>query len=174
MTGTRVLRVPVADLLGRTGQRRELVLDAILEGLSLTTASVPPGGEVHLEAVLEAVAGGLTLTGTVSAPYEGPCRRCLEPVGGQVRTQVREVFAEDAGDDVADDLLPIHGDHLDLEPLVREAVLLSLPLAPLCGPDCQGPDPERFPTDTEAEPAEAGRDPRWAALDGLRLDDADS
>ncbi len=77
------------------------------------------------------------------------------------------MFADDPD---SDDLLPIGGDHIELEPVVREAVLLSLPLAPLCGPECQGPDPGRFPTRTGEEEADQQRDPRWDALDELRFD----
>ena len=63
---------------------------------------------------------------------------------------------------------------VDLEPMVRESVLLNLPVAPLCSESCSGPDPERFPTTVasdDAEPAEAKPDPRWAALDELSFDD---
>ncbi|HEY4376689.1 MAG TPA: YceD family protein, partial [Acidimicrobiales bacterium] len=67
---------------------------------------------------------------------------------------------------------PLEGDHLDLGPMVHDTVLLALPLAPLCGPDCLGPAPDEFPTTVAADPdgpAEPARDPRWAALDDLDL-----
>ena len=65
---------------------------------------------------------------------------------------------------------PIEGDEVDLEPVVRDGVLLHLPLAPLCRPDCPGPAPEAFPTMVEGEDGEVSdedlsgepaRDPRW-------------
>ena len=70
---------------------------------------------------------------------------------------------------------PIDGDEVDLEPVVRDAALLSLPLAPLCREDCAGPAPDAFPATVEGEdePAdgdEPARDPRWAALDELRFE----
>jgi uncharacterized protein len=70
---------------------------------------------------------------------------------------------------------PIQGDDIDLEPVVRDAVLLHLPLAPLCGDDCRGPAPDAFPAvPADVAGAESGdapvRDPRWAALDVLRDD----
>jgi uncharacterized protein len=67
---------------------------------------------------------------------------------------------------------PIEGDEVDLEPVVRDAALLHLPLAPLCRPDCEGPAPDVFPTRVEGDATddEPARDPRWAALDELRLD----
>jgi uncharacterized metal-binding protein YceD (DUF177 family) len=56
--------------------------------------------------------------------------------------------------------------------VLAQALVLELPLAPLCGPDCQGPDPERFPAQvaTDDVDAEPPRDPRWAALDALRFE----
>ena len=66
---------------------------------------------------------------------------------------------------------PIDDERIDLAPMVREAALLALPLAPLCTDDCAGPEPDRFPTgapdDEEGEPP---RDERWAALDALEFD----
>jgi uncharacterized protein len=66
---------------------------------------------------------------------------------------------------------PIEGDEVDLEPVVRDAALLNLPLTVLCRPDCPGPAPDAIPVAVEGEPTdEAPRDPRWAALDALRLE----
>ncbi len=67
------------------------------------------------------------------------------------------------------------GDEVDLERVVRDAVLLSLPLAPLCREDCPGPAPESFPARVAADPlddegAEPSPDPRWAGLDQLKFD----
>ena len=63
---------------------------------------------------------------------------------------------------------PLGHDALDLEPLLREALALALPLAPLCDETCAGPDPEDHPVRTgEAEPP---ADPRWSALDSLHFE----
>lgn len=74
----------------------------------------------------------------------------------------------------------MEGDSIDLGPVVHDATVLALPLAPLCRPDCAGPDPEQFPVrtpgpddgvaDGEDEAAERPIDPRWAALEQLRFD----
>jgi uncharacterized protein len=81
---------------------------------------------------------------------------------------VSEVFEVDPVDG---ETYPIEGDEVDLEPVVRDAALLNLPLTALCRPDCAGPAPDAVPVSTEADeaPAPPG-DPRWAALDALRLD----
>lgn len=173
----RPLLVEVAALLDRPGERRDLVVDVTLDDLALSSARVPDGAEVHVALVLEAILGGLTVTGAVRAPWEGACRRCLEPVEDTLEVEVREVFS-DAPDLEDPDVLAFEGTRIDLEPVVREAVLLSLPIAPLCREDCPGPAPDVFPTRAveEAdgpEAAEPRRDPRWAALDAISFPDAE-
>jgi uncharacterized protein len=169
------LLIGVTELRRRPGTQREVEVAAPVEGLAITTARVPEGAEVEVVGLLEAIEGAITLTGTVRAPWVAECRRCLEDVTGLAEVEVREVFEARP---TPGETYPIDGDDIDLEPVVRDTVLLHLPLAPLCREDCRGPVPEAIPVqpadpehegDAGAEPA---RDPRWAALDVLR-DDAD-
>src|SRR4051794_41006888 len=99
----------------------------------------------------------------------GGGRRCLGGVAGVLEAEVQEVF--EAGD-VGGDTYQFGGDFLDLEPMVRDVVLLGLPLAPLCGDVCEGPDPDDHPVSVEAEddPEPGQGDPRWAALRGLKFE----
>ncbi len=169
------LLIGVTELRRRPGTQREVVVATALPGLAITTARVADDAEIALDVVLEAVEGGITLQGRLSAPWTGECRRCLEDVDGVIEVELSEVFEPQP---TPGETYPIDGDDLDLEPLVRDAVLLHLPLAPLCRDDCLGPAPEAFPTTVEGAdgdhgPADGGeppRDPRWAALDVLRLD----
>ena len=62
------------------------------------------------------------------------------------------------------------GDTLDLAPLARDALLLELPLAPLCRDDCAGLCPTAAPTSTSSPATAPARrpvdpDPLRAALD---------
>lgn len=142
---------------------------AALDGLEVSTSQVPAGSMVDLDVSLEAVEGGIVVAGTVSAPWEGECRRCLTDVTGVVSSEVRELFVAEPEEGSA---YPILGDHIDLEPLARETVVLALPLAPLCRPDCAGLCPT-CGADLNAGPCPcppATGDVRWAALDALRPD----
>jgi uncharacterized protein len=160
--------VGVADLLEHPGTRRELHDAVALEGLGTSAAQVPAGGEVHYDLVLEAIGGGaLTATGTIGAPWSGECRRCLELVEGSAEVDVREVFEAHA---VEGETYPLDGEQIDLEPMVRDAVLLAMPLAPLCAVTCAGPAPDAFPTGPVSE-GERPPDPRWAALSELEFDE---
>jgi uncharacterized protein len=172
------LLVSVTDLVRRLGTRRPVQRGVRLEGLAITTAAVSPEDDVVVDLELESISNGVAVTGTVTVPWTGPCRRCLEPVRGSTTADVQEIFARNPLDD---EMYPLSGDLIDLEPLVRDTALLALPLAPLCTAGCLGPEPAVFPTlvegeDTEpdagaaADGDEAPTDPRWAALDQLKFD----
>jgi uncharacterized protein len=169
-----VLRVGVLELRRRPGTQRDVALRTPLPGLEITSAHVADGAEVVVDATLEAIEGAVTVTGTVTAPWEGECRRCLDPVTGTIEAALGEVFEPHPTEG---ETYLLEGDEVDLEPVVRDAVLLNLPLAPLCREDCAGPAPEAFPAQVEGEGPDGGadepppRDPRWAALDELHLDD---
>lgn len=143
--------------------------------LVTSAAAVAPDAEVVLDGELEATGLDVVLTGALRVPWEGECRRCLTEVTGTAETTVREVFSVHP---VEGETWPITDDGIDLTAVVRDLSLLALPLVPLCRADCEGPDPERFPTTVEPEAPEgddadderAPRDPRWAALDELRFD----
>ena len=168
-----VLRIGVMELRRRPGTQRDVHVAALLPGLHITGAQVPDDEELLVDATLESIEGAaVTVSGTVTVPWTAECRRCLEEIRGVATVPLSEVFEAHP---VEGETYPIEGDEVDLEPVVRDAALLHLPLAPLCRPDCAGPAPEEFPTTVEGEGAddeggEPARDPRWAALDALRLD----
>lgn len=174
----------VADVRRRPGTQRPVQRSfptPAIGVLATTAATVPVDGEVALDAVVEATGVDIVLTGTVAFRWEGDCRRCLQAVAGAVEADMREVFEPTP---VEGETWPVEGDAIDLGPVLREVVLLTLPLVPLCSEDCAGPDPERFPAtaspdaptaagapaDRDRDPAAAPADPRWAALDELRFD----
>ncbi len=158
------LLVPTGELFRHPGARQRVTLVGPLPGVALSTARLT-GPDVVADLVLEAQAGAVIVSGTVTGRWEGECRRCLEPTGGDLVVDLREVFEADP---VEGETYPLARDDVDLEPVLREALALALPLAPLCGDDCAGPDPESHPVITE-DPTPAA-DPRWAALNSLRFD----
>lgn len=166
------LRVGITELRRRPGTQRDVTVSLALPGLSITGARVPDQAELVVDLTLESIEGSrVTAVGTVEVPWAAECRRCLDDVEGVLRVDVQEVFEVSPSDG---ETYPIEGDEVDLEPIVRDAALLNLPLAALCRPDCPGPAPEAFPAivpgDEPEAPAEPARDPRWAVLDELRLD----
>jgi len=158
----------VAELLRTPGEQKEVSRTMRAAELSLSDSSVPDGSTLSFDAVLDSLGDSIAVSGTVTYEWVGSCRRCLGPVGGTETAEVREVYSQ-LGDE---DTFPLEGDDIDLEPLIREAVLLDLPVAPLCSDECRGPVPELYPAEPATDPdpdAEPLRDPRWAALDDLDL-----
>ncbi|HSH62196.1 MAG TPA: DUF177 domain-containing protein [Acidimicrobiales bacterium] len=151
------------------GVRRHVNRRGVLDGPAVSGSSVPSGGEAEVDVTLEGVPGGAVARGEVVAPWEGACRRCLATVSGELRCEVLEVFERSPD---PEQTYPLVGDQLDLEPLARDAVLLELPLAPLCSEGCLGLCPSCGADLNEGLcgcQAEVG-DPRWAALDALGQD----
>jgi len=141
--------------------------------LGIEVLRVPEGSPVEFDLRLEAVMEGVLVTGSASAALEGECARCLEEIHDVIVADFQELFAYEESDTGEDDeqegASRLEGDLLDLEPLLRDSVVLSLPFQPLCRDDCPGLCPEcgvrlaDDPTHQHAEPI----DPRWAALGGL-------
>ncbi|MFC7573417.1 YceD family protein [Klenkia terrae] len=131
---------------------------------------VPQGAPVELHLRLESVMEGVLVTGEVDAPVTGQCARCLEPVEDTLHLDVQELFAYEGSTTEAtseeDEVRRIDGERLDLAPLVRDAVVLALPLSPTCTPDCSGlcVDCGLRLDDLPADHTHEVLDPRWAGL----------
>lgn len=138
--------------------------------------TIPAGSGVALDLLLESVVEGVLVTGGASAPTAGYCVRCLDPVADTVQAQLTELFAypdsttEETTE--SDEVSHIVDELLDLEPVVRDALVLGLPHAPVCSDDCPGLCAECGEKWAELEPGHRHEkiDPRWAALVD-RLDD---
>ena len=182
------MRVPVLGLVGRIGQRRELVTsvppDAFGEepwGPAVDTFE----GEIELDLVLEAVAEGILVSGLLRATARGTCARCLAATTDAWEVDVTELFgsataaAEEEDGELEDlDYRLVNGDReLELDQMVRDALVVGQPVRVLCRQDCAGLCPQ-CGADRNTTPcdhaADAPVDPRWEALRGLRLTDLES
>lgn len=146
--------------------------------LGVDVLGVPEGSALELDLRLESVVEGVLVSGTVAATVAGDCVRCLDPVTRDLVVDLQELFVHSGegrgrhhgsdADDQAEDLPALEGDLLDLEPTVRDAVVLALPLQPVCRDDCPGLCPicgvrlEEDPDGSAHRHEES--DPRWAAL----------
>ena len=165
----RPFLVQVAALRKQNGATRVEHREGLIPGLGAVSVVVPDDEPVVLDVTLASYPGGITVDGTVTAGWHGECRRCGGPVAGRMSARVRERFAPRGGTDRDEEAYPLEGDELDLEPLARDAVLLELPLAPLCADDCAGLCPTCGANrNTETCGCAPVGDPRWAALDALR------
>lgn len=110
-------------------------------GMGVAMVNVAEGSELDLDVRLEGVAEGVLVNAAVHAPLVGECSRCLELFAASAAVAFTELYERDAPDEDTDGYLLV-GDLLDLEPALRDALLLELPLAPLCSEDCAGLCPE--------------------------------
>lgn len=161
--------------LGRRPGSMRAVLRTVPAPRDLGTEviGVPAGSDLVLDLRLEAVMEGVLVSGTARGRAAGECVRCLDDVALEVEVDVQELFTypgrAPAGDE--DDLRELEGDLIDVEPVLRDAVVPALPFQPVCSPECPGlcslcgarlaDDPEHHHDVV---------DPRWAALQGLAGD----
>ncbi len=133
-------------------------------GFRVDIIGVPEGATVDLDLRLEAVMEGVLVSGKIRAPVAGECARCLDPVTSTVEAEVCELYAY-PGHEAGDEIGRLDGDLIDFEPQLRDAIILALPLRPVCDEECAGlcatcgvrlaDDPEHAHDDM---------DPRWDAL----------
>ena len=137
-------------------------------------AAFPEGSDLTLHLTLESVVDGILVRGTVSGLVHAECARCLDPITWDEEVELTELFlfpTSREGEEPGEDDLVLEDDLLDLEPVVRDAVVLRLPLSPVCQPDCPGLCSScgaRLADDPGHAHEEI--DPRWAGLKTL-LDD---
>ena len=149
------------------------------DGLGVALARVAPGSPIELDLRLESVLEGVLVTGTADMVVTAECARCLDPLDWDQVVDLSELFVypstdargaviEEPGDDDDDALTQLHDDCIDLEPTLRDAVVLDLPLAPLCRDDCAGLCSEcGIRLDDAPGHGHDRTDPRWAALAAL-------
>lgn len=175
------------DLGRRPGTLKRLTREVPApKDLGNEVVGVPEGDPVELELRLESVMEGVLVTGTARARATGECVRCLEPLGQELRVDFQELYsypetdargrvargggsAADAEEaDAEEETLYLEDDMFDLEPELRDAVVLALPLQPVCREDCPGLCPDcgaRLADDPDHRHDVV--DARWAALQGL-------
>lgn len=134
---------------------------------------VPKDVDLELDLRFESVMEGVLVSGTAHLTLEGECARCLDDLASSMEVEFQELFvyvdSRQSGEEADEDEYRLDGDLLDLEPVLRDAVVLALPLSPLCREDCPGLCSECGERLADAGPDHRHdvADPRWAALQGL-------
>ena len=162
------LIVDVGSLVGRPGTTRDIVSTERVEGLAGVLGWVGEDEPVRLDLVAESVLEGVEVTGSISGRMHLRCSRCLRDYDEPFRQRVEEIFYVGAPADEEDGYRVV-GDTIDLEPMVRDVVVLGIPVTPVHTRDCRGLCPvcgaDLNVTDCghRSEPA----DLRWAPLTSL-------
>ncbi|MBA2558969.1 MAG: DUF177 domain-containing protein [Propionibacteriales bacterium] len=143
--------------------------------LGIELIGVPEGSPIEVELRLEAVMEGVLASGRAWATLSGECARCLEPLQDHLEVTLQELYVYPESGASDDEASRLHGELLDLEPALRDAVVLALPFRPICDPDCRGLCLEcgaRL-SDDPTHAHNESVDPRWAALSVLTTNPAD-
>lgn len=159
--------IDLAELGRRAGSMLE-VAERVPAPAHVTgeVARIAEGSALDLDIRLESVVDGVLVSGTVAGTATAECVRCLDPVEQPVAADLQELYAYPGHEDENTSL--VHDDTIDLEPVVHDALVLALPLVPVCAPDCLGLCSvcgARLADDPGHGHQEI--DPRWAALAGL-------
>ena len=166
------------ELGRRPGSERRVPLTAPAPAdLGIEVLHVPEGSPIEFDIRLEAVVEGVLVTGTAHAELAGECVRCLTEISDETDADFTELFVYDDGEAQGEDTEDgetsrLQGDLVDLEPVLRDAVVLNLPFRPLCSDDCPGLCAEcgaRLAEDPD-HAHEAPVDPRWAGLADVKQD----
>ncbi len=165
------------ELSRRAGVLKEVtrVADAP-EDLGIDVIGVPPGSPIEFDLRLESVVEGVLVTGTAKVQLQGNCGRCLEPISSSEVVDLQELFCYPGKELDDDEASRVEDDLIDLEPVLRDAVVLDLPFTPLCRPDCAGLCPlcganlNQQPDHGHDEAV----DPRWASLTGWANPESES
>jgi uncharacterized protein len=159
--------VDVYDLMHRPGEMRERSIDIVVpEGFGNAMIGVKEGSELTVELRMESLHDGILVSADIEGTAAGECGRCLIDIEQAVQVEIQELFAY-SSDEAFE--YEVHEDTIDLEPVVRDAVVLSLPFQPVCQEDCLGLCPQcgvRL-LDNPGHKHENAIDPRWAALENL-------
>ncbi|MFM7860230.1 MAG: YceD family protein [Candidatus Nanopelagicaceae bacterium] len=169
----KAFRFNTHDLPRRAGEMKQYQLTIDLqEPIGIDVIAVPKG-PLELDLKLESVAEGVLATGEFEVIAKGECIRCLDPVEIEINKSFQELYSYKPNPDLSEeeqaDQLLMDGDYIDLELPIRDGIVLSLPINPVCTDECEGLCPEcglkwsELPMDHAHEQV----DPRWSGLKGL-------
>lgn len=164
------LLISVHDLINKPGTMREKQVDVVIdEPMANYAIGIPAGSTIKIDARFESVHEGILVTGDAFATASGECSRCLDPIDSAVEVEFQELFAYSG---TSEDDFVVENESIDLDQVIRDAVVLSLPFQPVCSAGCKGlcvtcganlnDDPQHA--------HEAPVDPRWNALTNLKED----
>jgi len=164
--------VDVYDLMHRPGEMRERSIDIVVpEEFGNAMIAVKAGSDLRVDLRMESLHDGILVSADIDGTAAGECGRCLIDIEQAVQVEIQELFAY-SSDEAFE--YEVHEDTIDLEPVVRDAVVLSLPFQPVCQEDCLGLCPQCGARllDNPGHEHENPVDPRWAALGSLAAFDS--
>lgn len=169
--------LPVADLVDRPGASRPLALELVVPA-ELEVPLVEFIAPATLEGVAESVVDGILVRGIVGTRLRLACARCLTVIEVEVEADVVELFSDPAAlspdeQEALEAGYELLDGFVNLDTLLRDALVTAAPLQPLCRETCAGLCAQCGARLDEVACGcdDTPDDPRWAALSELRLPD---
>jgi len=164
-------KVNFNELPRRAGEFRQYHLEFNApQAIGIALLEIPKSEPLDISFKAESVDGGVLLTGEVISHARGECGRCLDPIKFDVNQKFQELFlysskVKEVGED-EDEVFSLDGDIADLEVPIRDAVILAMPINPLCQSDCLGLCSicGLKWRELEKDHAHKASDPRWSGL----------
>ena len=163
-------KVNLHELPRRAGEHKSYSLNfPAPEAIGNPLLEIPAGEFLEISFEAESVADGVLISGSVRSHAKGECGRCLEKISEDIDQKFQELFFyESRIEENDDDLFVMDGDFADIESPIRDAVVLAMPINPLCKADCKGLCSECGEKLELLEPGHMHEkiDPRWSGLSG--------
>ena len=172
------------ELPRRAGELKEYQLDIeAVTRIGVPLIAVQEGDVIEVDARLESVTEGVLISADIYAVAQGECIRCLDPVEVVIDRKIQELYRyeptnekgrkklrEDEDIDLdGEEELQMEGDLMNLEIPIIDAIILTLPINPLCSQECLGLCPdcgEKWESLPQGHAHEV-IDARWSGLEDL-------
>lgn len=167
------LTIDVSSLIGKPGATRKLTESGQVQGWQTGLGRVDESNPVHVDLTLASAVGGIGVSGAVQGRFELCCSRCLIEYGQDFGLELNEQFYSDPQAAESNDGYKMDEQTVDLEPMLRDAIVLNIPIKPVHSVDCKGLCPV-CGADMNTSNCRHGEQPvdiRWAALKGLVVEE---
>ena len=160
------LVVDVTELVAGPGTRLGIQREVPVPGLRGALGWIGEDEPVRLDLAADGVTDGVAVTGKVSGTMHLSCSRCLVSYDRSFEQRVDEMYYHGSAED--GDGYEVEANRIDLEPMLRDVIVLAIPTRPLHQETCRGLCPTCGADRNAADCGHATEPPdlRWAPLQG--------
>jgi len=133
------MKINISDVLRNEKACIDIEFNDKVEGLEDTIGSYVLYGNVVFNGILRRAKGALlNLSGLIEFKYDISCYRCLNNIHGSMKIKVNESILSAAEVTDKDDVFTYEGKYIDLDVILKNYIILSLPMKQVCSNECKG------------------------------------
>ena len=129
------LVIDVGDLRGAPGATKKIQASEAIQGLQGALGRISEEHPLKLDLLAESMVEGIAVSGKLEGTMHLVCSRCLMEFEDPVDATIDEVFHFSPSEDEG---YQVEGRTIDLRPLLRDVLVLAIPIRPLHAPGCKG------------------------------------